>query len=330
MFSGLTPSSRKLVVPSVPHMHLIWFVESVTRNGRPELALRLCEHLRGRGPTGWTTVAAYHAIRKSQSAAAARDWLRANATPADLDVLAKQALLESDYELALDLPDHPDPTKNDILYMIRAACLLYQPDSPPERRAALIKYFEGRPKTDFVVYGLFFLGQVDRPTLFAEIKDLSYVSSVGWILGLTSAHEGRYEAGATSPLATGPPASSAAGEPSAPAYLKSLGRGSIEMSTSRPTCRRCAVEAGLAPARPALWAGADLWEAPRTPSRRLRPPDLQRVLPRPRPSLPPLQRLLQRETAPSPRLRSKYMDARPTPRRLWCPISHTSSAAEKP
>jgi hypothetical protein len=96
-------------------------------------------------------------------------------------------------DLAWDLPDHPDPTKNDILYMIRAACLLYQPDAPADRRASVVKYFEGRPKQDFVVYGLYFLGQTDKPALFAMIKDPSYVSSVGWILGVTEAQAGRYD-----------------------------------------------------------------------------------------------------------------------------------------
>jgi hypothetical protein len=77
--------------------------------------------------------------------------------------------------------------------MIRAVCLLYQPEASSDRRTSLIKYFEGRPKKDFVVYGLYFLGQVDRPTLLAQIQDPSYVSSVGWILGVTSAQGGRYE-----------------------------------------------------------------------------------------------------------------------------------------
>jgi tetratricopeptide (TPR) repeat protein len=59
--------------------------------------------------------------------------------------------------------------------------------------ASLIQYFDGRPKKDFVVYGLYFLGRVDRPTLFAQIQDPSYVTSVGWILGFTSVHGGRYD-----------------------------------------------------------------------------------------------------------------------------------------
>ena len=134
-----------------------------------------------------------YAIGKSRGAAAAREWLRANSGPADLDVLAKQALQDQDYDLIWDLPDHPDATKNEILYMVRAACLLYPKQGSDERRAQLLKFFEGRPKKDFVVYGLFFLGKADRPTLFEQIRDSSYVASIGWILGLTSAHEGRFE-----------------------------------------------------------------------------------------------------------------------------------------
>ena len=183
-----------LAVPSVPKLSIVWFIEYLTAHGRPQLALKLCDRLRGGGaPAGYAAVASYHAILKAGSAAEARQWLRANATPSDMDVLAKQALLERDYELAWDLPDHPDPTKNDILYMIRAVCLLYEPEAPADRRTSLVKYFEGRPKKDFVVYGLYFLGQADKPTLFAQIQDPSYVSSVGWILGVMSAQAGCYE-----------------------------------------------------------------------------------------------------------------------------------------
>lgn len=184
---------QKLFVPSIPQMSYVWFLEFLTHNGRPTLTTRLCAGLRGRGPAGWTTVAEYHAIGKSQSAAAAREWLRANSRPADLDVLSKQALQDGDYELIWDLPDHPDATKNEILYMIRAACLLYPNQASDERRARLVTFFEGRSKKDFVVYGLFLLGKLDRQTLFAQIKDLTYVASVGWIVGLTAQHENRYE-----------------------------------------------------------------------------------------------------------------------------------------
>jgi tetratricopeptide (TPR) repeat protein len=183
----------KLAVPSVPTLNILWFIEHLTTIGRPDLALKFCERLRGRGPTGWMTVATYHAMLKAQGAPAAREWLRANSTPAEQDILAKQGLQEADYELVWALPDHPDATKNEILYLIRAACLLHQPEAQENRRAQLIKFFESRPKKDFVVYGLFLLGQVDRPTLFAQINDLSYVSSVGWLVGLTSAHENHYD-----------------------------------------------------------------------------------------------------------------------------------------
>ncbi len=184
----------ELAVPSVPKLNIVWFIEYLTGHGRPQLALKLCERLRGGGaPAGFAAVASYHALLKARSAAEARQWLRANTTPRDMDVLAKQALLERDYDLAWDLPDHPDPTKNEILHMIRAVCLLYQPEDSADRRASLIKYFEGRPKKDFAVYGLYFLGQVDKATLFAQIQDPSYVASVGWILGVTSAQAGRYD-----------------------------------------------------------------------------------------------------------------------------------------
>ena len=181
-------------MPSVPTLNLIWFVGNLTNNGRAELAVKLCEQLRKRGgPQGWATVATYRALEKARGPAPARDWLRAKASPADLDVIAKQALVDGDYELLWDLPDHPDPTKNEILQLIRAAALLYQKGPSEAERKRLIEYFESRPKKDFVVYGLFFLGRVDRAALFAQIKDPSYLCSIGWILGLTSAHEGRFE-----------------------------------------------------------------------------------------------------------------------------------------
>jgi len=195
-FPGDDPRSEsaflKLAAPGVSTVNIVWFLEYLTNNGREALALRLCERLRERRLAGWLSVAAYHAMRKLQGATAARTWLGANVAPANLDVFAKQALEDGDYELAWDLPDHNDATKNEILYLVRAACLLYQPGVSEERRARLISFFEGRPKKDFVVYGLFLLGRTDRKTLFAQIKDPSYVCSVGWILGLTSAHEKRY------------------------------------------------------------------------------------------------------------------------------------------
>ena len=76
---------------------------------------------------------------------------------------------------------------------MNSVSLIEQPDGPPERRASLVQYFQGRPRTEFVVYGLYFLGLADRTALFAEIKDPSYVTSVGWILGITQIHDGRYE-----------------------------------------------------------------------------------------------------------------------------------------
>src|SRR5215468_9036982 len=91
------------------------------RNDRADLSVRLCERLRGRGPAGWATVTMYHAMKKARGAEAARAWIRANSDPAELDVFAKQALVDRDFELAWDLPDHPDPKKNEILYLIRAA-----------------------------------------------------------------------------------------------------------------------------------------------------------------------------------------------------------------
>jgi tetratricopeptide (TPR) repeat protein len=132
----------KLDVPSVPILDLIWFVESLRKNGRAELAVRLSEHLQKRGgPQGWATVATYRALGKARGPASARDWLRANASPADLDVIAKQALVDGDYDLVRDLPDHPDPTKNEILHSIGAAALLHMKAPPEAERKRLIEYF---------------------------------------------------------------------------------------------------------------------------------------------------------------------------------------------
>lgn len=183
----------KLLVPGSPPTELVWFIENLTRSGRARLALKLCKQVRARKAPAWATNSTYHALQTAESPSAAREWLRANTTPNDLDYFSKQALTDGDCSFVWDLPDHPDPTKNEILNLIRSVCLLYQPEQSAEWRPKLIHYFEGRPRKDFVVYGLAFLGQIDRPTLFAQIKDLTYVSSVGWILGLTSAHENRYD-----------------------------------------------------------------------------------------------------------------------------------------
>jgi hypothetical protein len=183
----------KLTVPGNAASNLVWFVEYLTANGRAELAVKLCDRLRGRGPAGWTTVTTHHALRKAHGSTKARDWLRANATPEELDIFSKQALQDGDFELIWDLPDHPDPTKNEILYLIRAACLLYPSQPSEEKHAKLLAFFRSRPKDDFVTYGLFLLGELDRPALFAGVKNLENVASIGWILGLTSFHEGRME-----------------------------------------------------------------------------------------------------------------------------------------
>jgi len=185
-FSGLD-------VESVPRLNIVWFIEYLTLHGRAELSLKLCERLRERGPARFATVATYHALLKARGASQAREWIKTNAMSAETDVMSKQAFSEHDDDLLWELPDPPDPVKNDLLHMIRAARLLDQPEAPAERRASLIQYFDGRPKKDFVVYGLYFLGRVDRPTLFAQIQDPSYVTSVSWILGFTSVHGGRYD-----------------------------------------------------------------------------------------------------------------------------------------
>jgi tetratricopeptide (TPR) repeat protein len=184
---------QKLAIPSVPTLNLIYFLEYLADHDRADLAAKMGERLRGRGPAGWATYVVYHATLKAVGKAPAREWLQAHATPTDLDVLGKQSLINRDFELIWDLPDHPDPTKNEILNLIRAATLLHEPEPNAERRARLIKFFTARPKSDFVVYGLFLLGEIDRTALFAHIKDLGNLCSAGWLLGLSSAHEGRME-----------------------------------------------------------------------------------------------------------------------------------------
>jgi tetratricopeptide (TPR) repeat protein len=183
----------KLVEPSVPALNLVYFVEYLTNNDRADLALRLGEHLRGRGSPGWGTVVVYHAIRKARGKEAAREWLRANATPVDLDVIGKQSLLERDFDCVLDLPDHPDPTKNEILNLIRAAALVHSQNPDPARREQVIRFLESRPRSEFVTYGLFLLGRVDRAELFSKVKDIGNVTSVGWLVGLSAAQQGRYD-----------------------------------------------------------------------------------------------------------------------------------------
>src|SRR5262249_11798652 len=148
----------KLVVPGSPPTQLIWFIENLTNNGRAKLAYKLCKQVRGQKAVAWVINPTYHALQKGEGPSAARQWLRANATPADLDYFSKQALTDGDCSLVWDLPDHPDPTKNEILNLIRSVCLLYQPEQSAEWRPKLIHYFEGRPQKDFAVYGLAFLG----------------------------------------------------------------------------------------------------------------------------------------------------------------------------
>jgi tetratricopeptide (TPR) repeat protein len=183
----------KLALPSVPTGNLCWFLDGLTREGRPELAARLSAHLRRPQPQGWVVTSAYRARVKSEGQAAAGAWLVANATPAEIDIVMKGAVQNGDFDLPWSISDPADPGQKQVLYVIRAVSLLHQPDAAQERRDRVIKFFEGQRKGGFTYLALFILGRIDRATLFAGIQHLDDVCDVSWVLGIASAHEGRYD-----------------------------------------------------------------------------------------------------------------------------------------
>lgn len=184
---------RELTNRNVAVLELLPFPEEMEKAGRPELAFKMCEILGRKGPAGWVKSVGYKALAKARGASAARDWLRKNTTPAEQDILAKQAFQDKDFDLLWDLPDHPDRFKDEILKMRRAAALRYERTPNEERKTSLIAYSESRQKDEPAVYGLFLLGRIDRQHLFATIQNTYSLCGAAWLLGTAAAADGLYD-----------------------------------------------------------------------------------------------------------------------------------------
>ena len=165
--------------------------------GRPALAFRLLAKLNA-APSEQIVyrIWAYDVLKKTDGEEKALTWLRTAIPPSDtnyLDLFQFQR-----YDLLWTLfPENPNrpKTKNDQLALLRTVSLLClgAGQEQEQRRAQLIAYFEGRPREDFVPFGLYLLGRIDRDELFKHVKDLSNLATLGWILGVKEAAAGRYE-----------------------------------------------------------------------------------------------------------------------------------------
>ena len=136
---------------------------------------------------------AYDELAKADGEAAATAWLR-NTTAKDIHELAFVAFQFGRYDILWGpLEDPARPTKEDEIQLMRAASLIYAPDPTGERHEKLVGYFEARPENDWKVMGLFLLGKRSEEEIFKAPKGRFMVCSLGWMLGLRAAEQGRYE-----------------------------------------------------------------------------------------------------------------------------------------
>jgi tetratricopeptide (TPR) repeat protein len=178
---GLKPFSlAEMVKGASPHLE-------------PELVSRLYSSLSlSGGEASAVALWGFDALEKAKGREASLAWLRQHTRPDHQ--LALVMYQERRYEMLWDLiPEQSPAAKDDVVQVLRAAALRSRRRPDDARRRVLISYFENRPRTDLVVYGLYLLGRCDRETVFAQIKDMAHVGNTGWVLGLDAAADGRYE-----------------------------------------------------------------------------------------------------------------------------------------
>ena len=184
----------ELTTRNVPSQYLIDVGKAVGKSGNPRLAFELIETLTGTGSyKAAIRIAASEQLEKAEGREAALAWLRKDLNPPNSFALT--AFQFGRYDLLCEpLEDPGNAEKNDVLHTVRAAALIYTHEAPGTGREDLIRYFKDRPSgEDFVVYGRYLLGETDEAALFSRIKDISYVCSIGWLIGVRSAGAGRYE-----------------------------------------------------------------------------------------------------------------------------------------
>ncbi|HEY3170247.1 MAG TPA: hypothetical protein VGK08_04520, partial [Thermoanaerobaculia bacterium] len=181
-----------LLEKHLPPLDLANFAKQIGKKGNRELAFRFLSRLQGTPPeTAAIRLWAYDELKEVQGAEKALSWLRTTFTPG---VQSGVVLFQNQrYDLLWEMFASGGPQKDDSMQLIRAAALLHTGKETDPRREQLISYFESRPRTGFVVYGLYLLGKADRKELLAEFKESNYATNVGWALGLKAASEGHAE-----------------------------------------------------------------------------------------------------------------------------------------
>jgi hypothetical protein len=180
---------------------LIIAAERVGSSEQHDLAFRL---LRGLKTQNYESVkarlAAYFQCREARGKEKALEYLRGTG-PFDLDFalsLFNKTLETEDaatraqfFGLLWETSD-PDPNKEGLLQLMRAAALLHMHAHSDSRRDALIEYFNGRPADDELAdLGKYLLGETSAEPVLARPTNLKSICGRGWTMGVKAASEGR-------------------------------------------------------------------------------------------------------------------------------------------
>jgi hypothetical protein len=137
---------------------------------------------------------AFEELRQTAGEETAMKWLQEK-SPAMSNQMAIILLQRRKYDLLLKATAAQESaSKSDVIALFRAAALrhLNQVESPKMKELAA--YFESRPQdATFIHYGLFLTGARDEKVLGEKATDSQDLCSIGWIRGVRSASEGRFD-----------------------------------------------------------------------------------------------------------------------------------------
>lgn len=166
------------------------FARAVGDAGNHRLAFALLNGIPATEPeASLNQIAAHDELEKTDGKDAADDWLRKNMrVPHQVASLAYGL---QRYDLLWETLDDPARTvKADETQVVRAASLLHAPN--PERRDALVAYFEAKPRKGWAPMGLFLVDRAGPEEIFAQATNAVGIANLGWMMGLRAARDGRY------------------------------------------------------------------------------------------------------------------------------------------
>ncbi len=165
------------------------------RGGAVEPAVRLLEGLHDPAPEWDLKVRTdtYELLKTARGSEEARSWLR-SAVPAPSGQAAMSLYQEREYELLLDL----FPTDREASWQVRAiqlASLLHLGETGSDRWKALVETIRGdSPTGGFFVEATRVLAGLDPArALFDLLRNMTEVPTLGWVMGVRAASEGRFE-----------------------------------------------------------------------------------------------------------------------------------------